>query len=94
MESLHTDPNRGVFRECANNRYQAVFPPPGSHKSAWVIVSGFTATLYRSTWIHIPLGTQFVHGALNGLNLVEVSQCSLYILALQLLFTPHLSNTD
>ena len=34
----------------------------------------------------------FVHGTLNGLNMVEVSQCSLCILAFFLLvFTPYLS---
>ena len=32
-----------------------------------------------------------MHGALNGLNL-EVSQCSLCILAFSLVFTPYLSN--
>ena len=42
-----------------------------------VIVSGFTAALDLDTY---PL-RNFVHGALNGLNLVEVSQCSLCILA-------------
>ena len=31
---------------------------------------------------------------LNGLNLVEVSQCSLCILAFSLVFTPYLSNAD
>ena len=45
----------------------------------------------RWTWIHIPLVT-FVQGALNGLNAVEVSQCSLCILAFSLVFTPYLSN--
>ena len=42
-----------------------------------VIVSGFTAALDLDTY---PL-RNFVHGELNGLNLVEVSQCSLCILA-------------
>ena len=42
--------------------------------------------------MHIPLITSFVHGALNGLNLVEVSQCSLCILGFSLVFTPYLSN--
>ena len=36
------------------------------------------------------LVTSFVHGALNGLNLVEVSQCSLCILA----FSLHISRTQ
>ena len=46
--------------------------------------------------MHIPLGTFFVHGALNGLKLVEVSQCSLCILAFSLVFTPygHISRTQ
>ena len=35
----------------------------------------------------------FIHGALNGLNLVEVSQCSLCILAFRL-FSRHISRTQ
>ena len=56
-----------------------------AHKASCVIVSGFRAA-------HIPLVISFVHGVLNGLNLVEVSQCSLCILAFSLVFTPYLSN--
>ena len=55
-----------------------------------VIVSGFRAALDLT-----PNGLNLVpscHGALNGLNLVEVSQCSLCILAFSLVFTPYLSN--
>ena len=39
-----------------------------------------------------PLSNLFVHDALNGLNLVEVSQCSLCILTFTLVFTLYLSN--
>ena len=54
-----------------------------------MIVSGFRAALDLD---NIPLVTSFVHGALNGLNLVEVSQCSLCILAFSLVFTPYIPN--
>ena len=54
-----------------------------------VIVSVFRAALDLDTY---PLCTQFVHGGLNGLNLVEVSQCSLCILAFSLVVSPYLSN--
>ena len=47
-------------------------------------MSGFRAALDMDT--HIPLVT-FVQGAPNGLNAVEVSQCSLCILAFSLVFT-------
>ena len=60
-----------------------------SSQASCVIVSGFRAALDLDT---IPLVTSFVHGALNGLNLVEVSRCSLCILAFSLVFTPYLSN--
>ena len=36
---------------------------------------GFLSLEQRWTLIHIPLVTSFVHGAPNGLNAVEVSQC-------------------
>ena len=45
-------------------------------QASCVIVSGFTAALDLDTY---PLRN--VHGAENELNLVEVSQCSLCILA-------------
>ena len=55
-----------------------------------MIVSGFRAALDLDTY---PLSNIIlVHGALNGLNLVELSQCSLCILFFLLVFTPHLSN--
>ena len=38
------------------------------------------------------LAVPFVHGAQNGLNAVEVRQCSLCILAFLLVFKPYLSN--
>ena len=50
-----------------------------------MIVSGFRAALDLDTY---PLS----NGAQNGLNAVEVSQCSLCILAFPLVFTPYLSN--
>ena len=43
-------------------------------------------------WINIVVVTKFVHGAQNGLNLIEVSQCWLCMLAFSLVFTPYLSN--
>ena len=46
----------------------------------------------RWTWIHIPLVT-FVHGAPNGLNAVEVSQCSLCNWLFSL-FSRHISRTQ
>ena len=54
-----------------------------------MIVSGFRAALDLDTYL---LSNKFVHDSLNGLNLVEVSQCSLCILAFSLVFTPYLSN--
>ena len=40
-----------------------------------------------------PLSNLFVHGALNGLNLVEVSQCLFNMhIGFSLVFTPYLSN--
>ena len=57
-----------------------------------MIVSGFRAALDLDTYPLRALVTSFVHGALNGLNLVEVSQCSLCILAFSLVFTPYLPN--
>ena len=54
-----------------------------------MIVPRFRAALDLD---YIPLVTLFVYDALNGLNLVEVSQCSLCILAFSLFFTPYLSN--
>ena len=58
-----------------------------SSQATCVILSGFRAALDLNTY---PLRN--VHGALNGLNLVEVSQCSLCMLAFSLVFTPYLSN--
>ena len=49
------------------------------YRFAWVIVSGFRTAL---DLVHIPLETSFVHGALNGLNLV----------VLIIVFTPYLLN--
>ena len=54
-----------------------------------MIVSGFRAALDLDTY---PLSNFVVHGAPNGLNAVEVSQCSLCILAFSLVFTTYLSN--
>ena len=62
---------------------------PTSHRLASCVI---VCLEQRWTWIHIPLVTSFVHSVLNGLNLVEVSQCSLCILAFSLVFTPYLSN--
>ena len=61
-----------------------------SSQASCVIVSGFSAALDLDTY---PLSNfSFVHCALNGLNAVEVIQCSLCILAFSLVFTPYLSN--
>ena len=58
-----------------------------SSQANYVIVIGFRAPLDLDTYPYI-----FVHGAPNGLNAAEVSQCSLCILAFSLVFTPYLSN--
>ena len=60
--------------------------PSATSQASCVIVSGFRAALDLDTYPLI--------GALNGLNLVEVSQCSLCIWPFRLFFTPYLSNAD
>ena len=67
-------------------------PWPVPRLASCVIVSVFRAVLDLDTY---PISTQFVHSALNGLNLVEVSQCLLCMLAFSLfrLFSRHIFRT-
>ena len=59
-----------------------------SSQASYVIVSGCRAALDLDTY---PL-SNLIRPAQNRLNTVEVSQCSLCILAFSLVFTPYLSN--